>query len=92
MSKKKYSLKYFCFFIKKIFFCRYEELSNISKIFPPYKDYLDVCAAISLIQESYDLNTTDLANGNILMKNVSKMKIYFQYMYIKTHFFSGGIF
>ena len=74
-------MKYFCFFIKKKFFCRYEELSNISKIFPPYKDYLDVCAAISLIQESYDLNTTDLANGNILMKNVSK--IYFQY-YVHT--------
>lgn len=70
---------------KKNFFCRYEELSNISKIFPPYKDYLDVCAAISLIQESYDLNTTDLANGNILMKNVSK--IYFQYYVHKNPFF-----
>ena len=70
---------------KNKFFCRYEELSNISKIFPPYKDYLDVCAAISLIQESYDLNTADLANGNILMKNVSK--IYFQYYVHKNPFF-----
>ena len=59
-------------------------MSNISKIFPPYKDYLDVCAAISLIQESYDLNTTDLAKGNILMKNVSS-----QFIFRKKPFFSN---
>ena len=50
---------------------RFQELGIVAKIFPTKEDYINVCATISLIQENYDLNTTDLAEGRILMKNVS---------------------
>ena len=59
------------YFIPPLTIFRFQELGNVSKIFPTKEDYKNVCATISLIQENYDLNTTDLAEGRILMKNVS---------------------
>ena len=64
-------VRYIGFLIFLLIF-RFQELKNIAKIFPPREDFVDVCAAITLIQENYDLNTTDLAKGQIIMKNVSK--------------------
>ena len=64
-------VRYIGFLIFLLIF-RFQELKNIAKIFPPREDFVDVCAAITLIQENYDLNTTDLAKGQIIMKNVSE--------------------
>jgi hypothetical protein len=44
-------------------------MSQLTQLFPSRENYIDVCSAIALIQESHDLNTTDLAKGNIVINH-----------------------
>ena len=48
---------------------RYPEIVQRIRIFPPIKDYISVCSAIALIQETNEFNTSDLAQGNIVLEN-----------------------
>ncbi len=44
-------------------------IRELIEMFPNVKDYVDVLNSIVLIQEAYDLNTDDLANGNIVVRD-----------------------
>ena len=48
---------------------RYPEIVQRIRIFPPIKDYISVCSAMALIQETNEFNTSDLAQGNIVLEN-----------------------
>ena len=49
---------------------RLEDVKKSMAIFPPRSDFGDVCTAMALIQESHDLKTEDLVNGDIRLENV----------------------
>lgn len=45
------------------------QFQNYTNIFPPVENFINVCSAIALIQESFDLKTKDLLNGDIIVEN-----------------------
>ena len=47
----------------------FKELTNLTTLFPPQEDFINVCSAIVLIQECNDLKTKDLIKGNVVLES-----------------------
>ena len=53
----------------KMLFGNIKELKNVTDLFPPQKDFINVCSAIALIQESLDMKTKNMVEGNLIFEN-----------------------